>query len=68
MRCFGLTLAAVIAAAMPTFVLFSVVVLSETPFALAMLVNLWAFAVFVRNSLAGSSIRSTLGWAFASGL
>ncbi|MDA0833798.1 MAG: glycosyltransferase family 39 protein [Planctomycetota bacterium] len=57
-----------IAAAMPTFVLFSVVMLSETLFALFMLLNLWAFAVFLRKCNSNASLASILCWAFIGGV
>lgn len=57
-----------IAALMPTFVLFSVVILSETLFALCMLLNLWAFAVFIRKCRTQEAYSTLLVWAFVSGV
>ncbi|MFN0195505.1 MAG: ArnT family glycosyltransferase [Planctomycetaceae bacterium] len=59
---------AVLAAVMPTFVLFSVIVLSETTFTICMILNLWAFAVLIRKARAGETLRTKLSWSVLCGV
>lgn len=60
--------ATIIAAVLPTFIAFSVLILSETLFAAALLASLIALARLVRANETGQSNASRFGWAFGSGL
>jgi len=60
--------AALLAAVQPTFIAFSVLILSETLFAAALLASLIALARFVRANETGQFSASRFGWAFAAGL
>ncbi len=52
----------------PAMVGFSVIILSETPFALGVVGSLWAFARLLRGLSTGSSFRMVLGWALLTGM
>jgi uncharacterized membrane protein len=52
----------------PAMAGFSVIILSETPFALGIVGSLWAMARLLRHLDTEPSFRAVMGWAFVTGL